>query len=199
MLAGSGSAAVFTCSATSRGSTCLVDRMGRPRPSWNVIACAAEQSASHPTSAAPATSPLIRRRRLTNEVFPGAGAVRPGYRCVTMLRKALTAAEAALTPVGLVADEIPAQQRTLGEQDQRPWPLPERPWLMGQTWYDLLFAHWAVPTSALRRLVPEPLEVHLYEGRGWLGITPFVIGGLRLRGTPPLPWLSAFPELNVRT
>src|ERR1051326_2039250 len=141
MLAGSGSAAVFTCSATSRGSTCLVDRMCRPRPSWNVIACAAEQSASHPTSAAPATSPLIRRRRLTNEVFPGAGAVRPGYRCVTMLRKALTAAEAALTPVGLVADEIPAQQRTLGEQDQRPWPLPERPWLMGQTWYDLLFAH----------------------------------------------------------
>jgi len=23
--------------------------------------------------------------------------------------------------------------------------------------------------------------------------------GVRLRGTPPLPWLSAFPELNVRT
>jgi len=70
---------------------------------------------------------------------------------------------------------------------------------MGQTWYDLLFAHWPVPTGALRRLVPEPLEVHLYDGQGWLGITPFVIGGLRVRGMPPLPWLSSFPELNVRT
>jgi uncharacterized protein len=25
------------------------------------------------------------------------------------------------------------------------------------------------------------------------------VDGLRLRGTPPLPWLSRFPELNVRT
>ena len=110
-----------------------------------------------------------------------------------------TLAEAALAPFGVVADEIPAQQRVLNEQDQRPWPLPERPWLMGQTWYDLLFAHWRVPIGALRRLVPEPLELDLYEGEGWLGVTPFVIGGLRLRGVPPLPWLSRFPELNVRT
>jgi uncharacterized protein len=26
-----------------------------------------------------------------------------------------------------------------------------------------------------------------------------VVAGLRARGTPPLPWLSRFPELNVRT
>jgi uncharacterized protein len=31
------------------------------------------------------------------------------------------------------------------------------------------------------------------------GITPFRVSGLRLRGTPPLPWVSHFPELNVRT
>jgi uncharacterized protein len=110
-----------------------------------------------------------------------------------------TVGEAAVAPIGLVADEIPGQQGALSEQDHRPWPLPERPWLMGQTWYDLLFAHWPLPTGALRRLVPEPLEVHLHEGQGWIGITPFVIGGLRGRGTPPLPWLSRFPELNVRT
>ena len=117
----------------------------------------------------------------------------------SLTRAAGTVGEAAVTPVGIVADEIPGQQGALREQDMRPWPLPDRPWLMGQTWYDLLFAHWPVPTGALRRLVPEPLEVHLYEGQGWLGVTPFVIGGLRLRGTPPLPWLSQFPELNVRT
>ncbi|MFL5876045.1 MAG: DUF2071 domain-containing protein [Solirubrobacteraceae bacterium] len=29
---------------------------------------------------------------------------------------------------------------------------------MGQTWYDLLFAHWAVAPEALGPLVPPPLE-----------------------------------------
>ena len=33
----------------------------------------------------------------------------------------------------------------------------------------------------------------------WLGITPFLLSGLRLRGLPPLPGVSTFPELNVRT
>jgi uncharacterized protein len=108
-------------------------------------------------------------------------------------------AELAVTPVGLIADEIPRQRGALAESAHRPWPLPRRPWLMGQTWYDLLFAHWAVPAEALRRLVPEPLELDLRDGRAWLGITPFVVGGVRLRGCPPLPWVSRFPELNVRT
>lgn len=108
-------------------------------------------------------------------------------------------AELALTPLGLLADEIPRQRDTLGETAHRPWPLPDRPWLMGQTWYDLLFAHWSVPADSLRALVPAPLELDLRDGRAWLGVTPFVVGGLRLRGVAPLPWLSRFPELNVRT
>ena len=108
-------------------------------------------------------------------------------------------AERAIAPVGFVADEIPRQRRALAETAHRPWPLPERPWLMGQTWYDLLFAHWELPAEALRPLVPAPLELDLRDGRAWLGITPFVVGGLRLRGAPPVPRLSSFPELNVRT
>jgi uncharacterized protein len=99
-----------------------------------------------------------------------------------------------------VADTVALQQRTLEELGHRPWPLPDGPWLQGQTWCDLLFAHWQVPTDQLRRLVPATLPLHLYEdGSAWLGITPFVVTGLRLRGTPPLPWVSHFPELNVRT
>ena len=69
----------------------------------------------------------------------------------------------------------------------------------GADLYSLLFAHWAVRPEALRPLVPQPLELDLREGQAWLGVTPFVVGGLRLRGTPPLPRLSRFPELNVRT
>lgn len=116
-----------------------------------------------------------------------------------VIARAGTVGEAVIAPLGVVLDEIPAQRAVLAGWEHRPWPLPERPWFMGQTWYDLLFAHWRVPIGALRRLVPEPLELDLYEGEGWLGITPFQIGGLRPRGAPPLPWLSRFPELNVRT
>ena len=117
----------------------------------------------------------------------------------TMLRAIAGAAELAVTPVGLVADEVPRQRAGLRETAHRPWPLPQRPWLMGQTWYDLLFAHWAVAPGVLRPLVPAPLALDLRDGQAWLGVTPFRVGGLRSRGTPPLPWLSRFPELNVRT
>jgi uncharacterized protein YqjF (DUF2071 family) len=94
----------------------------------------------------------------------------------------------------------PARQAAvLGETDHRPWPLPGGSWLMAQTWDDLLFAHWRVPVEQLRALVPAEVPLDEFDGSGWLGITPFVISGFRLRGTVPLPWLSTFPEINVRT
>ena len=99
-----------------------------------------------------------------------------------------------------MASAAERQQRTLEETAHRPWPLPDRPWIQGQTWCDLLFAHWRVPLEQLRRVVPHTLPLHLYDdGMPWLGITPFVVTGIHLRGTPPLPWVSHFPELNVRT
>jgi uncharacterized protein len=70
---------------------------------------------------------------------------------------------------------------------------------MGQTWRDLLFAHWRVRSADLAGLLPAPLAPQEYDGSAWLGVTPFVVTGLRVRGTPPVPLLSRFPELNVRT
>jgi uncharacterized protein YqjF (DUF2071 family) len=69
---------------------------------------------------------------------------------------------------------------------------------MGQTWRDLLFAHWRVPPSELDAHIPEGLEVELHDGSAWLGITPFRLEALRLRGLPPLPGVSSFFEVNVR-
>jgi uncharacterized protein len=91
------------------------------------------------------------------------------------------------------------QSSSLDETAHRPWPLPPRSWIMGQSWEDLLFAHWRVEASALRRLVPPALTVEEHDGSAWLGVTPFVLTGFRLRGTLPLPIVSTFPELNVRT
>ncbi|MGH7576823.1 MAG: YqjF family protein [Longimicrobiales bacterium] len=81
----------------------------------------------------------------------------------------------------------------------RPWPLPATPWVMVQSWRDLLFAHWPVPADRLRALVPAPLELDVFEGDAWVTIAPFRVAGLRLRGLPPFLGTSDFPELNLRT
>lgn len=91
------------------------------------------------------------------------------------------------------------QASALEETEHRPWPVPERSWVMGQTWDDLLFAHYRAPVERLRALVPEGLEVQEHSGSGWLGVTPFVVTGLRARGLLPFPFASSFHELNVRT
>jgi len=87
----------------------------------------------------------------------------------------------------------------LKEIAHRPWPLPTKTWIMAQIWHDLLFAHWPVPVETLRLSVPSALEVDTFDGHAWVGIVPFRMSGVRLRATPSIPWLSAFPELNVRT
>jgi uncharacterized protein YqjF (DUF2071 family) len=83
--------------------------------------------------------------------------------------------------------------------DHRPWPLPSGPWIMAQSWHNLLFAHWQIDAAELRPHIPSQLGIDTFEGKAWLGVVPFRMSGVRLRWTPVLPWLSAFPELNVRT
>ena len=87
----------------------------------------------------------------------------------------------------------------LQETAHRPWPMPDGPWVMAQSWHDLLFAHWPVDVAALHPFLPSKLRIDTFEGRAWLAVVPFRMTGVRMRGAPVVPWLSAFPELNVRT
>jgi hypothetical protein len=87
----------------------------------------------------------------------------------------------------------------LDDVAHRPWPMPDAPWVMTQTWHDLLFAHWPVDAAILREKVPPAFELDLFSGTAWLGIVPFHMTNVSARGLPPLPGISAFPELNVRT
>jgi uncharacterized protein YqjF (DUF2071 family) len=87
----------------------------------------------------------------------------------------------------------------LPPDDHRPWRVPRDPWVMAQRWDHLAFAHWPVDAGALRALVPAALPLDTFDGAAWLGITPFQVRGLRLRGLPALPGLSEFTEINVRT
>ena len=100
----------------------------------------------------------------------------------------------------LDAVQAPARQNaTLEATEHRAWPPPESPWLMAQTWEDLLFAHWRAPADSLRAQLPPGLELDLHDGEAWIGVTPFRLTGLRPRGLPPLPFVSTFLELNTRT
>ena len=76
-----------------------------------------------------------------------------------------------------------------------------RPWVMAMSWRSLLFMHWPVDAEALRATLPEPVRPYLdtFDGRAWLGVVPFEMAGVRGRGVPPIPGLSRFPELNLRT
>jgi len=70
---------------------------------------------------------------------------------------------------------------------------------MTQSWHDLLFAHWRVDERLLRPHIPAAFDINRFDGSAWLGVVPFTMSNVAARGTPALPWLSAFPELNVRT
>ena len=77
--------------------------------------------------------------------------------------------------------------------------MPDAPWIMTQTWNDLLFAHWPVDRRMLQERLPAGLPVDVFDGQAWLGIVPFHITNLAPRGVPSIPFVSAFAELNVRT
>jgi uncharacterized protein len=87
----------------------------------------------------------------------------------------------------------------LTDADHRPWRMPDRPWVMTQTWHDLLFAHWPLSSQVLRSRVPREFELDLFDGNAWIGIVPFRMTNVAPRGVSSLPWVSEFPELNVRT
>jgi uncharacterized protein YqjF (DUF2071 family) len=73
------------------------------------------------------------------------------------------------------------------------WPV------MFQTWKCLTFLHWRYDPEVIRPLLPRQLELDTFDDAAWIGLTPFLLTGLRAPLLPPLPWISQFPEMNVRT
>jgi len=67
---------------------------------------------------------------------------------------------------------------------------------MFQRWERLLFAHWPVDAALLSERLPPGIDPDLWEGRAWVGVTPFEVTSLRPR---LMPRVARFPEINVRT
>ena len=85
------------------------------------------------------------------------------------------------------------------DASHRPWPLPAAPWVLRQSWNNLLFAHWPIDRARLQDLLPSHFDIDTFAGEAWVSVTPFHLTDLSPRGIPPLPWVSAFNEINVRT
>lgn len=80
-------------------------------------------------------------------------------------------------------------------QRTRPSGLP----VMKQRWAGLGFFHWPVNPDLIASRLPQGLHVDTFDGKAWLGIVPFFMQRIRPVCLPPLPWLSWFHELNLRT
>jgi uncharacterized protein YqjF (DUF2071 family) len=73
------------------------------------------------------------------------------------------------------------------------WPV------MLQDWNSLTFLHWPYQPEALQQFLPDGLVIDVFDDAAWLGLTLFHVTDLRPLGLPAMPWLSGFPETNVRT
>ncbi|MBV9441308.1 MAG: DUF2071 domain-containing protein [Acidobacteriaceae bacterium] len=71
--------------------------------------------------------------------------------------------------------------------------------VMLQQWHRLTFLHWPFDPATIRPLIPYGLDLDTFDGAAWVGLTPFMLTGLRLPFLPAFPWISRFPETNVRT
>lgn len=70
---------------------------------------------------------------------------------------------------------------------------------MAMRWTNLLFAHWPCPAEEIAGLLPEGLILDTWQATAWVGIIPFRMEDVQLRGLPMLPGTHVFPEANVRT
>jgi uncharacterized protein YqjF (DUF2071 family) len=73
------------------------------------------------------------------------------------------------------------------------------PELMYQSWNHISFLHWRYPAASLQERLPRGLEIDTADGSGWISITPFLLEDFRTSWIPALPWISRFPETNLRT
>jgi uncharacterized protein len=102
----------------------------------------------------------------------------------------------------LVREYVAAPLRqiaSLRETAHRPWPRPSFP--LGDGPELARSPVLALACAARRPATSRAPRLHLdvHGGSAWLGITPFELVGFRPVALPPVPKLSTFPELNVRT
>ena len=78
-------------------------------------------------------------------------------------------------------------------------PDPVRRPLVVQRWESLTFVHYRYEPAAIQAILPDGLEVDTFEDSAWAALVPFKMVRVRPPGLPAIPWLTTFPETNIRT
>jgi uncharacterized protein YqjF (DUF2071 family) len=80
-------------------------------------------------------------------------------------------------------------------------PLPSGSWLGFQSWREVIFLHWQVPAEILQPHLPKhrSLQADVFEDTAWVSLVCFKVKDARPRALPPLPGISSFYEINLRT
>ena len=74
----------------------------------------------------------------------------------------------------------------------------EKNHLLLQNWERLSFMHWEVDKRKLTKYLPSGLELDFFRGKTYVGVIPFFMKGVRPRWGFSLPFISSFPEFNIR-
>ena len=77
--------------------------------------------------------------------------------------------------------------------------MPKNQYLLLQNWENLSFMHWAVYKNILNQYIPKGLKLDLYNGQAYVGVIPFMMKNVRPRWGFSIPFISDFPEFNLRT
>jgi len=70
--------------------------------------------------------------------------------------------------------------------------------IASQRWSDLTFVHWRVASAEVAPLLPTGTVPDEFDGTTWVGLIPFQLSEATLFGSPPVPYVGSFVELNVR-
>jgi uncharacterized protein YqjF (DUF2071 family) len=89
---------------------------------------------------------------------------------------------------------VPSLTARLAERQR-----PDGAGVLLQRWEQLLFLHWRYDPALIQRSVPAGLTVDTFDGAAWVGLVPVFMRNVRPRFVPPVPYVSNFLELNLRT
>ncbi|WP_083634256.1 YqjF family protein [Saccharicrinis aurantiacus] len=87
----------------------------------------------------------------------------------------------------------------LNTTERRPWKMPTEKWKFYQEWNNVIFLHWQVELSELKKFVPKELEIDLYGGKPWVSVVAFTMEKIRPKNLPSFALISDFDEVNIRT
>lgn len=70
--------------------------------------------------------------------------------------------------------------------------------ILRQRWSEVTFLHWRVDPSVVEPYMPAGCFPDVVDGKAWVGLIAFQMSKSSFFGSPSIPWLGNFPEVNVR-